>query len=452
MKANLLSYTLGNVLWLACAFIFIAIFQEIVFTDTLSLNTQAYFILGISIFSCATLCDMLLASDSKYSLWNSTLFFIMTISIALILVSQIADSTKLSPAPVMTTLIIFIACKSIYKFFSSDWRYPQFLSTKVMILGDERYIDTIKDLLDSSRGHFRLEGIVVVDPQARSRDAQQPEVETDIDHDRLYLEAQKTGVHTIIVSFPERRGYMPVQQMLKCRMLGMNIVEAKTFYEFVSRKLYIENLKPSDIIFSSGFSLSLTRRALKRTGDFLGASIGLLLCAPLFPLIALAIYFDSPGPIFFKQIRVGRGDKLFHIIKFRSMRADAEKHTGAVWASEADPRITKIGSFLRKTRLDEIPQLINVLQGDMSLVGPRPERPEFIGELKKSIPFYGERHSVKPGVTGWAQVRYPYGASVEDALEKLRYDLYYIKNQTLWLELEILLRTIVVIFSGHGAR
>jgi exopolysaccharide biosynthesis polyprenyl glycosylphosphotransferase len=169
------------------------------------------------------------------------------------------------------------------------------------------------------------------------------------------------------------------------------------------------------------------------------------------PLIALAVRLDSPGPVFFRQERVGKGEQPFTLIKFRTMRNDAEKN-GAVWACKDDPRVTKVGHILRKTRLDEIPQLFNVLKGDMSFVGPRPERPEFVETLKEKIPYYSKRHFVKPGVTGWAQVRYPYGASVEDSLEKLRYDLYYIKNFSIFLDILIILETIKVVLFGRGAR
>ncbi len=190
----------------------------------------------------------------------------------------------------------------------------------------------------------------------------------------------------------------------------------------------------------------------KRSVDIIGAIIILLVLAPFLPFIALAIRLDTQGPIFFRQIRLGHQGKPFSMLKFRSMQHHAEESTGAVWASHADPRITRIGAFLRKTHLDEVPQCINILQGHMSLVGPRPERPEFMETLNKSIPFYAERHAVKPGITGWAQVCYPYGASVHDAQEKLRYDLYYIKNYSARLELEILLRTIGVIVTKQGAR
>ncbi len=459
MSSTWISRAIGNVFWLLIAFAFTAIFQEIFFATAQLSTSDTHVVLGLAIFICALICDILLEKESDASLFTFITFFIMTVSIILIVISQMTRDIVLTPAPVMTTLVVFTVCKGLSRFFSSDWRFPKFMSTRVMIVGDDKSSQIIHKQINESHGRFTLESLVdfkdTMDPLAEQYHDSYTEQYTDkaeMSSDKLYLDAQKAGIQTIIVSFAERRGQMPVRQMLKCRMLGINIVEAKTFYEFIGRKLYIENLKPSDFIFAPGFTLSMSRRIIKRAADIFAAVCGLTLLAPLFPIIALIIHLDSPGPVFFRQVRVGLNDRLFHIIKFRSMRSDAEKSTGAVWATEGDPRITRVGSFLRKTRLDEIPQLINVLQGDMSLVGPRPERPEFIGELKKSIPFYGERHSVKPGVTGWAQVCYPYGASVEDALEKLRYDLYYIKNQSLLLEIEIIFRTILIVFTRDGAR
>jgi exopolysaccharide biosynthesis polyprenyl glycosylphosphotransferase len=193
-------------------------------------------------------------------------------------------------------------------------------------------------------------------------------------------------------------------------------------------------------------------RTIKRLIDVFCSLIGLALFLPAFPLVALCIRLDSPGPIFFGQERVGENERSFTIYKFRTMRQDAESSTGAVWAQKDDPRITRLGKFLRKCRIDEIPQLVNVLLGEMSLVGPRPERPEFVAKLKEVVPYYSERHFVKPGVTGWAQVCYPYGASVEDALEKLRYDLYYTKNISIGLDLRVIVKTIKVVLCGSGGR
>jgi sugar transferase (PEP-CTERM system associated) len=232
----------------------------------------------------------------------------------------------------------------------------------------------------------------------------------------------------------------------------VEILDSPSFYEELTGKLLIEGIQPSWFIYSSGFKFSSLKRAIKRALDILFSLIGLLLVLPFLPIVALLIKWSSPGPVLFKQKRVGERGCEFTLIKFRTMCDDAERDTGPVWASENDPRITKLGYWLRKTRIDEIPQLYNVLKGEMSFVGPRPERKEFVEKLSESIPYYGKRHFVKPGVTGWAQVRYPYGASDDDALEKLRYDLYYIKNYSLTLDIMILLETVKVVLFGRGGR
>lgn len=256
----------------------------------------------------------------------------------------------------------------------------------------------------------------------------------------------------IVVSLGERRGVFPLKDVLNCKLSGIEVMDAPSFYERVTGKLLIESINPSWFIFSSGFRVTALIRLFKRLIDIFCALLGGVLFLPFFPVVALAIKLDSPGPIFFRQLRVGEREKTFYLFKFRTMRTDAEKATGAVWAQKDDPRVTRLGRFLRKSRIDEIPQLFNVLIGDMSFVGPRPERPEFVEQLQKVIPYYSERHFVKPGVTGWAQVRYPYGASVEDAVEKLRYDLYYIKNLSVTFDLMIILETIKVVLFQRGGR
>jgi exopolysaccharide biosynthesis polyprenyl glycosylphosphotransferase len=217
-------------------------------------------------------------------------------------------------------------------------------------------------------------------------------------------------------------------------------------------KLLVEDIQPSWFIYSRGFRFTSVRRAWKRVLDIVLAFLGILLVMPFLPIVAVLIKLTSPGPVLFRQLRVGERGCEFTLIKFRTMCDNAEKETGPVWASENDPRITRLGALLRKIRIDEIPQLFNVLKGDMSFIGPRPERKEFVERLSEKIPYYGKRHFVKPGVTGWAQVKYPYGASDEDALEKLRYDLYYIKNYSFTLDLIIILETIKVVLFGRGGR
>jgi sugar transferase (PEP-CTERM system associated) len=256
----------------------------------------------------------------------------------------------------------------------------------------------------------------------------------------------------IVVSLSERRGVFPLKDVLNCKFNGIKVIDAPSFYEERTGKLLIEDITPSWLIFSDGFRKTAMKCFCKRILDIFMASIGLMLTLPLFPVIALVIKIDSPGPIFFRQLRVGEKEKNFILYKFRTMKQNAESGTGPVWAQKNDSRITRVGKFLRRTRLDEIPQLYNVLVGDMSFIGPRPERPEFVEELKKIIPYYSERHSVKPGITGWAQIRYRYGASVEDSLEKLRYDLYYIKHLSLFLDVLIIMETTKIVLFGKGAR
>ncbi|MDX9715181.1 MAG: TIGR03013 family PEP-CTERM/XrtA system glycosyltransferase [Dissulfurispiraceae bacterium] len=259
-------------------------------------------------------------------------------------------------------------------------------------------------------------------------------------------------IQRIVVAITERRGIFPVQEILKCKFSGINVMEAPDFYEEMTGKLLIENINPSWFIFCHSMRLNELRLRIKRAADIFISAIAGAVFLPIVPFVALAVRLDSKGDIFFRQKRVGQYGKLFTIYKFRTMRQDAEKSTGAVWAKEGDSRVTKAGRFLRKSRLDEIPQIYNILKGDMSIIGPRPERPEFVEGLSEVISFYTQRHSVKPGLTGWAQVRYPYGASVEDAIEKLRYDLYYIKNFSIIFDLGIILETIKVMLFGKGAR
>lgn len=256
----------------------------------------------------------------------------------------------------------------------------------------------------------------------------------------------------IVVALSERRGVLPVRDMLSCKLRGVEVVDAVTFYEKITCKLMLEHIKPGWFVFSDGFLITRLMFMKQRVVDVLASAVLLLLTLPFFPLIALAIRIESPGEIFFRQTRVGFKEKPFEVIKFRTMCANAEKDSGAVWAQENDARVTRLGRLMRKTRIDELPQLFNVLKGEMSFIGPRPERPEFVALLNEKIPYYSRRHSVRPGLTGWAQIKYPYGASEEDALEKLRYDLYFIKNFSLGLEMKIILGTFKVVLFGKGGR
>ncbi|MEX2258465.1 MAG: TIGR03013 family XrtA/PEP-CTERM system glycosyltransferase [Woeseia sp.] len=266
--------------------------------------------------------------------------------------------------------------------------------------------------------------------------------------------AEERGAEEIVVAMDDRRGNLPIRQLLDCRLRGIEVCDLIEFLERETGKIWIELVRPGWLIFSPGFRVSKLRHFNKRLVDFLASSVLMLVALPVMLIVAIAIKFeDGPrSPILYRQKRVGRNNRVFYVLKFRSMRVDAEASGQAVWASKDDDRITRVGAVLRKLRLDELPQILNVFRGQMSLVGPRPERPEFVQSLRESIPYYAERHTVNPGVTGWAQLRYSYGANEEDALEKLQYDLYYVKNQSLLLDLMIILQTVEVVLWGKGAR
>lgn len=259
-------------------------------------------------------------------------------------------------------------------------------------------------------------------------------------------------VHRVIVAMEDRRGTLPVMEMLQLRLNGVKIEEATSWLEKISGKIEVDNLYPSWLIFAEGFRFSATFLVLRRLIAILASAILLLIVLPLIPFVILAIKLDSPGSVLYRQKRVGLAGKVFYCYKFRTMRQDAESDTGPTWAGDDDPRITRVGKFLRKSRLDEIPQLWCVVKGDMAFVGPRPERPEFVETLSKVIQYYPVRSAVRPGITGWAQVKYKYGNTVEDSKEKLQYDLYYIKNASLGLDLLIMFQTVKIVLLGRGAQ
>jgi sugar transferase (PEP-CTERM system associated) len=262
---------------------------------------------------------------------------------------------------------------------------------------------------------------------------------------------ERDRVDTIAVCVEDRRAVLPVQTLLELKGIGIDIWDGHQLFEEESGRLPIDDFKPSAIIFSREFRQGIVLKAIKRAMDLSISLMGLVVALPQMAVIGILIKLDSPGPVFYKQVRVGLRAQPYMIWKFRSMFTDAEKE-GAKWTSEKDPRISRVGWYLRKWRLDEVPQLINVIRGEMSLVGPRPERPVFVQELRDVIPFYDLRHAVRPGITGWAQTQFRYGASKEDSHVKLQYDLYYVKNLSIQLDLRILLETIRVILRGEGAR
>jgi sugar transferase (PEP-CTERM system associated) len=259
------------------------------------------------------------------------------------------------------------------------------------------------------------------------------------------------GVDRVVVAMEDRRGRMPVRELLDLRLRGVVIEDASVLMERLTGKLPLDGLNPSSLIFTQGFKVKASQQIVRRLVSIAVSFVALAICLPFIPFIILAVRFTSPGPIFFRQKRVGLRGRIFTVIKFRTMRQDAEAK-GAVWATKNDPRVTPFGRFMRKTRIDEIPQLWNVLCGEMSFVGPRPERPEFVQWLSNEIPYYDLRHLIRPGLTGWAQVRYQYGASLEETKQKLEYDLYYVKHLSLGLDLLIMFETIKTIVLRRGAQ
>jgi sugar transferase (PEP-CTERM system associated) len=257
-------------------------------------------------------------------------------------------------------------------------------------------------------------------------------------------------VDRVVLSFAERRGQMPVQHLVRVKFAGVNIEDAHSLYEKLTGRIMLEKLTPSWLILSEGFRKPSWQLFVKRLADIVISSVALIVLSPLSLLIAAAIYLESGTPILFCQERVGLNGQSFKILKFRSMRQDAERH-GPAWAQQGDARITRVGRLIRRYRLDEIPQFINVLWGEMSIVGPRPEQPAFVQQLEQDIPYYGQRHSVRPGITGWAQIKYKYGASSEDAKNKLEYELFYIKHMSVWFDFLIIFRTAQVVVFGAGA-
>ncbi len=325
------------------------------------------------------------------------------------------------------------------------------LTERVLILGTgENAVELAKEVLDHREKGYSVVGFVGDDPQLVGQSLINPcviGVTTDLEE-----LARRYHADRIVVAFDDRRGQLPVDTLLKLRLGTEVLVEdSATFYEKLTRKINIGTLRPSGLIFSTNSWWMPFYKRPRKVADFVLALIGLLLASPIMLITAIAIKLDSVGPVFYVQERVGLHNRIFRIIKFRSMFINAEEG-GPAWAGEADPRISRVGRIIRKLRIDELPQFINVLRGEMSLIGPRPERAVFVELFERDIPYYSQRHLVKPGLTGWAQVRYPYGASFEDAVEKLQYDLYYIKNQSPLLDAIILFETARIVFFGRFAR
>jgi sugar transferase (PEP-CTERM system associated) len=324
------------------------------------------------------------------------------------------------------------------------------LEERILVVGTgDAARKVVRQILDQREFAYRVVGFIDDDASRIGERIVNPGiVGTPADMGALIARHQ---IDRIIVGLADRRGKLPIDELLRAKMAGICVEDATTTYERVTGKILIDDLRPSWLIFSDGFRVSRVTRWMKRTIDLTLAAALAILAFPFMVLTALAIAIESGRPVLYCQERVGEGGRTFTLCKFRSMRHDAEKGGQAIWATHGDNRVTRVGRFIRKTRLDELPQVWNVLRGDMSFVGPRPERPFFVAELGKAIPFYQQRHAVKPGLTGWAQVKYRYGSSLEDAMEKLRYDLYYIKHLSVFFDLTIVFDTVKVVLFRKGA-
>ncbi len=370
--------------------------------------------------------------------------------IVMAFIFYVADLYLGRGAFILTFLVAFTGT-TIARFLFHKFSENKLLKQRVLLLGAGSRVAKVETLEKDAKGKhkFHLVGCL---PMSNTENCFTKTKIID-EQGSLLTIAKKYKVDEIIVGVRERRGGgIPTDQLLECKLAGIEIVDLPSFFERETGQIQIESLNPSWMIFSDGFQRSSVKDMAKRFFDIVSSSVLLLTTLPVFLITALFIWIESGSPVLYRQERVGEYGRIFKVLKFRSMRHNAEPDGVPQWAGKQDDRITRFGKIMRKLRIDELPQVFNVLKGDMSFVGPRPERPYFVQELTKKISYYSSRHTVRPGITGWAQIRYSYGASVEDALQKLQYDLYYVKNHSLFLDLIILLQTMQVILFGKGAR
>ena len=377
-------------------------------------------------------------------------FFLLG-SLSLFMIGLLFGEELISQALIFWGVLIATALVIVTRFIFLKVVDTEQLKRRVVIYGAGA---KAKKLLDDLAPEMSVLGVTIVGCIPSENEAVQVDSGLVIQEPADWLAyARQAQISEIVISPDERRrssgNAFPLGQFLDCKLAGIVSSDALSFCERELGKIDINLLQPSWMLFSDGFKYSKRRMIAKRLFDLALASIFFAILWPLMLLTAIAVRLDSPGPILYHQIRIGLNGKEFRIYKFRSMRTDAEKN-GAVWAKKNDARVTRVGAFIRNTRLDELPQLYNVLAGHMSFVGPRPERPEFVTDLAKQIPFYETRHKVKPGLMGWAQLKYPYGASVEDAKNKLQYDLYYTKNHSFLMDMLIMIQTVEIILLGKG--
>ena len=442
-----------------CVFIALAVILSLISHGEFNSYASHPLILIIKIIFIMTVYQVSLffsdfySSGLSWSYKKLTYRLIISLILAFFIIGAIyvLSAETLFNTTILTTVLVFalsflLPWRLFYSWFINADKYKK----KVLILGSGKLArDIASEIIREKELSLHVKGFIADDPKLQGISIINPKVIGNIK--TLSKIVDEEEIDKIIVAMEERRGNIPLNDLLRYKSYGIKIEDGVNFYEQITNKLLVEYINPSNLIFCDGFKLSHITLLLKRTYDTVLSFIGLIITSPLFLIISLLIKLESKGPVFFKQERVGRNEKSFNIYKFRSMQSDAEKKTGPIMSFKDDNRVTRIGRILRKTRLDEIPQLLNVLKGDMSFVGTRPERPVFVDKFKKHIPYYTQRFSLRPGITGWAQIRCPYASTIEQTTDKLRYELYYLKNFSLLFDLSIILRTIKVVLFARGS-
>ena len=368
------------------------------------------------------------------------------------LLPYLVPSLHVAADAVAATMILALTGSVLVRVAFNKWSSLRPFKPRVLVLGTGSRVMQLADLSKRNQNHD-LVGFLPSRTQPAKHYVPLPRVLPTVPGERLISMVERYAIDQIVIAVRERRGGgLPLQELLECKMKGIKISELPTFMEREYRQVLLESINPSWMVLGDGFRQGIFRSLVKRMFDLVASTALLVLTLPIMLVTALCIFLESTGSVLYRQQRVGQGGRIFTIYKLRSMKNDAESDGTPCWATANDDRTTRVGRLIRKLRIDELPQIINVLKGEMSFIGPRPERPFFVDQLEKQIPYYALRHSVKPGITGWSQVRYPYGASVDDSIEKLQYDLYYVKNHCLFLDLMILIDTVEVVLWGKGAR
>ena len=449
--------TLNSILF-DVAVVFMVILFALMMQAGGSVN-QAMPLAGTHVLSLAASLFVINSASGLYEKSTASSFTqsLMRMAMALVVVLPLTyaifgllPADMASRAAVQMSAMAGVAAVVLRRVYVAHWAAVPQARTRILVFGAGAAAQVVGSTLKSADPNAHIVGYVA---GPNEKDTAVAAAELLQMSGSLPETANRLGVDEIVVALTERRaGSMPLRELLDCKLHGIKVYDLNTHFEKTLGQIRVDFVSASWLIFGDGFNQGALRTAIKRVFDILCSGLLFVVALPIMILAAIAVALESRGPILYRQERVGLNGKPFNVIKFRSMRTDAEKDGKPRWAATNDDRITRVGHVIRRLRIDELPQIFNVLIGEMSLVGPRPERPFFVEQLTQQIPFFAVRHSVKPGVTGWAQVRYQYGATIEDAQEKLQYDLYYVKNHTLFLDLVVLFETIGVVLTGKGAR